>query len=303
MAILELGRLTQAARELAELADSTTDAATHVLALRASEVAQRRLHRQGAAAEARGRWLAAAASMPGVRVLELFRTEGLEGPPARKLVAATLEGPVSREALDLGLPGLALAYVLDQRTGRLIAPGRGASLDLSERPILKGTLVALVRRCGAIATKHELFEAATGLRYNPEFNERNVHKNVERLRRALVEVLGEEGAIECRDGDYALPAAAVWGLLIDGDETDGAKPVWQRRIVEALRPGPMSASELADAVALSRTALRDRLRVLLRRRIVRRDGRGRATVYRLVKETIAPGWRRPNSVPGVRNPE
>jgi DNA-binding transcriptional ArsR family regulator len=65
-----------------------------------------------------------------------------------------------------------------------------------------------------------------------------------------------------------------------------ANPV-RRRLLEALREGPLPAGELAGRFALSRPAVSEHLAVLRQTGLVREEPRGRHRYYHLAAEPLA----------------
>ncbi|MGK5679132.1 ArsR/SmtB family transcription factor [Actinoplanes sp. URMC 104] len=75
-----------------------------------------------------------------------------------------------------------------------------------------------------------------------------------------------------------MPDVDVFGAL--------ANPV-RRRLLEALRDGPLPAGELAGRFALSRPAVSEHLAVLRHARLVTEEPRGRHRYYHLAAEPLA----------------
>lgn len=65
-----------------------------------------------------------------------------------------------------------------------------------------------------------------------------------------------------------------------------ANPV-RRRLLDALRDGPLPAGELAGRFTLSRPAVSEHLAVLRKARLVTEEPRGRQRYYRLAAEPLA----------------
>ena len=197
--------------------------------------------------------------------------------------------PVSREEVDLGLPGTPLDLVVDAERQQVLLP-EGRRVCLADQPVLFAMLKILVKETGRMMTRSQVYYELWRTSYDPEIHDQKVVKTLQRLRaalgtwhdgRPLLHLAVETGVGLRRD--------LAAGILLTRHEVleDNLRPR-ARLILAALAPGiELGINDLQVACREGHSAVVAEVALLVRVGLVRRTGKARATRYHRVR--IRPG--------------